>query len=328
MKRCLVIVHPGSLGDVLLAVPAIRRLGRRYIGREIVLLARESVSRLLVDCGVVEARISLDGADGVGLFSRCVPLPRELQTWLNRCDAAIAWMEDSGDALRATFQACGIAQVWIQSPSSPALRARHQSHRFLETVDEPADDEPLDKFIQTPPDFIEKGTVCLERIGVPPGGTFVLVHPGSGSAHKCLNPETIALIIDYLDQKGLVPVVIEGPADQNVVGRMLEVTSGRPLILRNLDLTTLAGVLVQARFLLGHDSGVTHLAALFGVRTVAVFGPTDPERWAPLGKHVMIVRGPHCLCRSWDEVRQCHEKRCLDVPTGQIFTVLEASGLA
>jgi heptosyltransferase III len=327
MKRCLVIVHPGSLGDVLLAVPAIRRLGRRYIGREIVLLARESVSRLLVDCGVVEARISLDGADGVGLFSRCVPISRELHSWLNRCDVAIAWMDDTENALRATFEEFGVAEVRIQSPFSPALHARHQSHRFLETVDESADDEPLDKFIQTPPDFVEKGTVCLERIGVPPGRTFVLVHPGSGSAHKCLNPETIALIIDYLDQKGLVPVVIEGPADQLAVERVLQVISSRPPILRSLDLTTLAGVLVQARFLLGHDSGVTHLAALLGVRTVAVFGPTDPARWAPRGDHVTIVRGPSCHCLSWDDVRECQEKPCLTVSVDQVFTSLEASGL-
>ena len=328
MTRSLIILHPGSLGDVLLAVPAIRRLHARYSGLETLLIARDAVSRFLGACRVIDDWMSLEGPAGVGLFSMGVQLPHELETWLNRCDVAVAWMEDSAGALRARFQELNVPQIRIQSPSSPTLRARHQSHRFLETVEEPVDDGFSDNFIQIPSCLVEEGMVCLERLGVPRGRTFVLVHPGSGSAHKCLNSETLAVIIQSLDEKGVLPIVIEGPADQQAVRHVLQASSRRPLILRNLDLTALAGVLVQARFFLGHDSGVTHLAALLGVRTVAVFGPTDPDRWAPLGDHVTIVRGPSCLCRSWEAVRQCHEKPCLDVPTEEILTPLDASGLA
>ncbi|MBS0165881.1 MAG: glycosyltransferase family 9 protein [Nitrospira sp.] len=328
MTRSLIILHPGSLGDVLLAVPAIRRLRARFSGRDTLLIARDSVSRFLVACGVINDWMSLEGSATAGLFLKGVLLSRELETWFHRCDLAVAWIDDNEDALRATFQEFGVAQVRIQSPFSLALRARHQSHRFLETVDESIVDESSDRVIQVPSVFVEEGSACLEQIGVPRGRIFVLVHPGSGSVHKCLNPETIAVLIQRLDQKGLVPVVLEGPADQSAIERVLQVSRRRPPTLRNLDLTTLAGVLMLAKFFLGHDSGVTHLAALLGVRTVAVFGPTDPDRWAPLGDHVTILRGPSCLCRSWEAVRQCHEKPCLDLPISQVFTSLEASGLA
>ncbi len=327
MTRSLVIVHPGSLGDVLLAVPAIRRLGARYNGREILLIAQRSIGRLLVTCGIVNDWMSWDGPGGAGLFSSGAPLAGELATWLNRCDAAVAWLDDNTGTLRATFQKFHIAQVWIESPSSPVLHAKHQSDRFLEIVEEPASDGLSERFVQVSPSIVEEGSACLERTGIPRGRSFVLVHPGSGSAHKCLHPITIADIIQGLDQKGLFPVVIEGPADQHAVEHVLKVVRPRPPILRNLELTALAGILVQARFCLGHDSGVTHLAALLGVRTVAVFGPTDPARWRPLGDHVTIVRGPSCLCPSWDDVRECHEKPCLGVRTDQIFTSLEAAGL-
>lgn len=325
MTRSLVILHPGSLGDVLLAVPAIRRLRARYPGWDTFLIARDSISRLLVACGVITDWMAWEGQAGVGLFSKAGQLPHELEAWLNRCDCAVAWMEDDEGALRAKFQEFNIAQIRIQSPSSLALRTRHQSHRFLETIEESIDDGASERVVQVPQIFVEEGTACLERVGVPRGQSFVLVHPGSGSAHKCLNSETLAGIIQRLDQQGLFPVVIEGPADLNVVERVLQMSSRRPPILRNLDLTTLAGALVQARVFLGHDSGVTHLAALLGVRTVAVFGPTDPERWAPLGDHVMIVRGPSCLCRSWEAVRHCDEKSCLAVPASQILASLEAA---
>ena len=64
---------------------------------------------------------------------------------------------------------------------------------------------------------------------------------------------------------------------------LLDHLSPRPILLRDLSVRLLAGVLTQADLFLGHDSGVTHLAALLGVPTVALFGPTDPARWAPQG---------------------------------------------
>lgn len=326
MTRSLIILHPGSLGDVLLAVPAIRRLRARHSGQDMLLIARDAVSRLLKACGVINDWMSFEGPAGVGLFSRGVQLPHELEAWLKRCEVAVAWLEDSEGALRATFQGFNIPQIRIQSPSSLTLQATHQSHRFLETVEGHAVDGLSDWFIEVSPAIIESSGACLERLGVPQGRTFVLVHPGSGSVHKCLKSESLAVIIQSLDEEGLLPIVIEGPADQHALERLLKASSRRPLILRNLDLTTLAGVLVQARSFLGHDSGVTHLAALLGVRTVAVFGPTDPDRWAPIGDHVTIVRGPSCLCRSWETVQQCHEKPCLDISLGQILTSLGASG--
>jgi ADP-heptose:LPS heptosyltransferase len=41
---------------------------------------------------------------------------------------------------------------------------------------------------------------------------------------------------------------------------------------------------------IGNDSGVSHLAAYLGLPTVAVFGPSDPEMWRPIGPLVQIVR--------------------------------------
>ena len=55
------------------------------------------------------------------------------------------------------------------------------------------------------------------------------------------------------------------------------------------------------------------MAGMMGVRTVALFGPTDPDRWAPYGTHVTVMQGAPCLCRSWGDVRRCENKPCLDM---------------
>jgi hypothetical protein len=53
------------------------------------------------------------------------------------------------------------------------------------------------------------------------------------------------------------------------------------------DLYDLARWLAGARLYVGNDSGITHLAAAVGTPTVAVFGPTRPEVWAPPGAVVL-----------------------------------------
>ena len=57
------------------------------------------------------------------------------------------------------------------------------------------------------------------------------------------------------------------------------------------NLYDLACWLASARVYIGNDSGITHLAAAAGVPVVAVFGPTDPEIWAPRGERVQVLRG-------------------------------------
>jgi ADP-heptose:LPS heptosyltransferase len=60
----------------------------------------------------------------------------------------------------------------------------------------------------------------------------------------------------------------------------------------HLALPQVVGLLSCADAFLGNDSGVTHLAAGMGVRTVALFGPTDPSVYRPLGRAVTVFRDP------------------------------------
>ncbi len=324
MKRTLLIIHPGALGDVLLAVPAIRRLRLKFPQHEIVFIAAAAVSRLLLECGVISDCLPLEGQACLGLFSGASSISKELYSCVNRCDRAVVWMEDKEGVLGSFFQEFGVANVQIQSPFSNGLRARHQSDRFLETLGEPTRDSVSERTVQIPPHLLERGKDYLDALRVSQEQSLVLVHPGSGSVHKRLEPRRMASLIERLWQEGMYPLILEGPADQDAVGQALHFVSRPPLVLRGLDLSQLAGVFGRVAVYIGHDSGVTHLAALLGVRTIAIFGPTDHHRWGPYGSHVSIVRGLPCSCESWETVQLCVEKPCLHVPVGKI---LEASRL-
>lgn len=322
MKRNAVVIHPGTLGDVLLAVPAIKKVASQFPQHHLLLIARASVSRLLAECRVVDEWIGTESQVCSGLFTGFGEQSVELRSSLERCDVAVVWTVDVDGSLARLLREYGVRQIWIQSPFSPALRRTHQRDRFLETIEAGSLTGIGEDALEVPDHLIEEGRICLARKGVTKDRSLVLIHPGSGSIHKCLGPEKWAHIIQQLQYREMSPVVLEGPADHDAVESVLSLLSRQPPVLRDLSLSLLVGVLAQTDLYVGNDSGVTHLAAIVGVRTAAVFGPTDPDRWAPSGLHVTILRGASCVCPTWDAVKNCHEKPCLDVDVEEILKVL------
>jgi ADP-heptose:LPS heptosyltransferase len=59
---------------------------------------------------------------------------------------------------------------------------------------------------------------------------------------------------------------------------------------RDLPARVLGAVLAHAGLYVGNDSGVSHLAAAWGAPVLALFGPTDPAQWAPVGPRVKVLR--------------------------------------
>ena len=57
-------------------------------------------------------------------------------------------------------------------------------------------------------------------------------------------------------------------------------------------LTVLSALLSNCRLFIGHDSGISHLAGASGTGSVLLFGPTDPEVWAPRNPQVKVIVSP------------------------------------
>lgn len=319
MARSILVIHPGALGDVLLAVPALRWLTQKFPDHQIRLISNEPVGRILLECRLIDVWMSIHGAHCADLFSGSIPDSAKLREWLKQCDLAVAWMKEEDPGLVTALKSCGVGNIRIQSPFSPRLKARHQSDRFLETLGAPIAEGLVEKPLQLSTSLVEQGRTWLAGRGISPDQPIVLIHPGSGSRQKCTSVEVLAHVVAALTQEGFGPLVLEGPADEAITAQLRLLLPMTPTVLQGQDLSVVAGVMAQAQVYIGHDSGVTHLAALLGVPAIALFGPTDPNQWAPRGAHVVVLRGAPCVCRSWEEVRQCEDKPCLALSDGEIL---------
>lgn len=321
-RRTILIIHPGGLGDVLLSLEALASMRARAPHHEFVLLAGSDVGHLLVQCGVIEHLWAIESGVLGALFAGVVELSAAQIGVLRRCDQVVGWLSDETGALRRTLQECGVTRVILQSPTSTA--GVHQSDRFLQTVQGESLAEARSPFrLQLPAQVIQSGVNLLRDMGVSRTMPLVICHPGSGSRDKCVRVETWSQLMRGCRDRQRIPAVVLGPADEQVSMAIEAQRVPELPILRPRSVTMLAAILMQARTFIGHDSGVAHLAAALGVSTIAMFGPTDEQRWAPRGSHVTVVRGGNCQCKDWDAVRVCTEKSCLDIKPQTIFEVLD-----
>ncbi|MEK7305323.1 MAG: glycosyltransferase family 9 protein [Nitrospirota bacterium] len=322
-QRTILVIHPGGLGDVLLSVGALAAMRTALPQHQIILLAGSDVGHLLGLCGVIDQSLPIESSQLSALFSGGAQISDVQHDLFRRCDRVIGWLSDHDGSLRRTLQEFGIPRVILQSPAD--AECHHQSERFLQTLkgEFPVDMNPPVR-LRLPDQVLQAGRDALRAVEIEHPVPLIVCHPGSGSRHKCVRADTWGALLRGCRARQLMPLVVLGPADDQAGEAIQEQNIPELPILRPLSITMLAAILAQAQGYIGHDSGVTHLAALLGVPTVAMFGPTDEQRWAPRGAQVTVVRGGRCTCVGWDAVRACAEKSCLNVKPDEVFEALDA----
>jgi heptosyltransferase-2 len=137
----------------------------------------------------------------------------------------------------------------------------------------------------------ERSEADARSAGLPRG--FLAVHPGSGSPSK--NWPLMRFLDAARRLSGASPwLLVAGPAEEALVAPR------GSILAREWPLRVLAAVLARAGLFLGNDAGVSHLAAAAGAPTLALFGPTDPALWAPVGPRVLTLRAPSASLADLD----------------------------
>jgi hypothetical protein len=153
---------------------------------------------------------------------------------------------------------------------------------------------------------INRGRELLKEINVDSSEKLVVIQPGSGGLHKCCHLDNFLVVAEELVSKNIQVIFLLGPAeslrDDATIKKITSVVRLRTpygaKCLTDLSLTQVLELLSCADAFLGNDSGVTHLAAALGVKTIAVFGLTpdddirgqaNPEVYSPIGPAVTVV---------------------------------------
>jgi heptosyltransferase-3 len=135
----------------------------------------------------------------------------------------------------------------------------------------------------------DSGKELLKEIDVDFSKKLIVINPGSGGTNKCWHLNNFLAIAEQARSRGTEVVFLLGPAElQRFSQARIKDIKSIAKCLADLTLTQVIGLLSCADGFVGNDSGITHLAAGMGVRTLVVFGPTNPAVYKPIGPAVTV----------------------------------------
>jgi ADP-heptose:LPS heptosyltransferase len=136
----------------------------------------------------------------------------------------------------------------------------------------------------------ERGITQPYIIINPTGGR----NPGMVMDAKRWPPEHFAALADRLAaQFNTQFILLGGPNDSDIIRAVQAyMTTNAAALIGELSFAEIAVLANRARLYIGNDTGLTHLAAAAGAPTAAIFGPSDPKRYAPFALNAITLWKP------------------------------------
>ena len=286
----ILVIFPGALGDLICLGPALDAIARANPGAEIELMAKPELARFAARRLRVSRGHSIDRREVASLFSGATAEAREFFSQFGRLYSYLAY-DDAGFRERLERYAPGCTTFLPFRPEG----ASHVAAEYLSMID---GDALLSTFrVDVPAEDLIAAVSALRSAGISPDAPYVAIFPGSGSRSKNWSIENYLKLATSMAED-IRPVFILGPAEDGLATAIGKLNAR---VLSGLELPVVAAIARMAAAFVGNDSGVSHLAAAVGTPGVAIFGPTSPHRWHPIGE-VTIVANQSLDSITIDEV--------------------------
>lgn len=306
-RRILIVRQHHQMGDMLLATPAFRALKETFPDAEITVLTGGLNRDVLVNNPHVSHLLTYRIRNPFGLF----PLIGQMRR--ARYDVVIVQHTVSFSFTSAMLGLLSGARMRVGSTSAPF--GNRMSEAFYHFDLPLPDPQTLSTMNEAEHNLYPLGALGVRTDNIAPllvpepaskawaerfvsGNTTsaalrLVVHPGAGKVENIWPPEKFADVVNRLARAVDVSVVvIEGPRDAAPVRRFGELIECPSVVVRGRPIGDVAAIMQACDLVLCNDTGVMHVSAAAGARTLAVFGPTDPVRWAPQCDNLHVVRSP------------------------------------
>lgn len=275
-------IRGGAVGDFVLTMPAIRLVRENMPDNEIEILGYPAITELALATGLADRTRSIEDSRLAAFFAPGARLDPEWVRYLASFNVVVSYLYDPDGFFADNLKRAGVKTL-LEGPFRPdeasaepvtaATQLARPLERFALYLEDPVLELDYARTLDSP--LLPRK--AKHRIGI---------HPGSGSASKNWSFESWVEVLDRVRERlGDVEfVVTSGEAEIEVIGEFLDFLGQRDLDsvhLAGKSLPELGAAFSELDFYLGHDSGISHLAASAGVEGLLLFGPSEPRVWAP-----------------------------------------------
>ena len=296
----ILVIRGGAIGDFILTLPLFAALRQQFPETRLEVLGYPHIAQIALAGGLVDSVQSIEARALAGFFAPGGQLDEPLRDYFASFAVIVSYLYDPDSIFQRNVARCTKAQ-FIAGPHRPDDSAGvHATTVLLKPLERLAifDADPIPQLnvgqASRLPSRAKGNGEASDMQGVPP---TLALHPGSGGEKKNWPEANWAELVQHLVRRSeLKFLIVGGEAEGERLERLAAMLPAqRYHIARNLPLAELAVRLSTCASYLGHDSGITHLAAALGLPTFALWGESVEAVWRPLGDNVTIVRHPRGL---------------------------------
>jgi ADP-heptose:LPS heptosyltransferase len=301
--RILVIRQHDYMGDFLLSIPVLKALRMKYPCSHIGLVAREYFAKTVSHNKEFDELLVYRKKWGNGTFYRFLKQLRadwDLCVVLNTVSHSLtsdllAWASGAkfilgpGDSVVGD----GLPRQFLYDLRSPVVRGvRHETERNLDIVRYiGADTDDPTPHIHVSDLERDHARQTLDRLGRKKGARLIGMHLGAGKPGNRWPVDRFAELASRLHDDDKVQLVATFGLDEEGLGKRFLASAHVPCLWGGAPpVRELAALFAEYDAIVVNDTGMLHLAAAVGTPLVGIFGPTDPERFCPLGEHFLAVQ--------------------------------------
>lgn len=303
-RRILVVRQHNQMGDMLLATPAYRAIKESLENVRLGVVAARMNRNVLLDHPFVDDVFTYNNRDLLGT----IRMIREIRS--RRYDLAIVLHTFSFSFTSALIGLVSGARVRAGSSSRPFGNRLSEAFYHLE-LPVPTESElagmneakrnlyPLRALgidtddlrpVMTPSSASRAWARDLVSAAAP-GRRRIVVHPGAGKSENVWEPARFAAVVHALGEASAIDTwVTQGPFDARYVDGFARAARAPFTRVEGRPVGDLAALLELADLVLCNDTGIMHVSCAVGAKTLAVFGPTDPARFAPPCANLFVIR--------------------------------------
>ena len=272
------VIRGGAIGDFILTLPSLRLIRETLPTAHVEVLGYRPMIDLALMAGCADSVRTIEYSAMAGFFAPGSKLDERLQDYFASFSVVVSYLYDPNGYFHGNLERAGVKTI-VRCPYVIDESGDHAARQLA---------APLEGLAM----YLEEAAAVIPGASRRDAG-MVAWHPGSGSPMKNWAPDRWVDVFVELGVEQLT--LITGEAEEE---RLAEIEAA--LAARNVRATRIHGsgfdglvdLLRKAKVFFGHDSGISHLAAACGAPCVLVFGPTNPDVWAPLNPGVAVARAP------------------------------------
>lgn len=288
----ILVIRGGAIGDFILTLPVLQAIQMHLPANHVEVLGYPRIAQLAVAGGLAARVQSIESRAMAGFFARRGRLDDVLRDYFSDFDLIISFLYDPDGIFEENVKLCSAGQ-FIAGPHRPDESSHlHAAACFLKPLERLAiyDAEAFPRLAIEP---TANGPASVLKLALATG-QWLAVHPGSGSEKKNW-PEANwrELLARLLDESGLNLLLVGGESEGDRLPRLAAaLPDERVAAAQNLPLADLGQLLAMAKGFLGHDSGISHLAAAVGLPGLLLWGETNAHVWRPPSLQFELLQNP------------------------------------